>query len=46
MSVTSWLLSSLPFEEWHFAIWSGSCLDLKGEDYEHGTLTLLDGVYV
>jgi hypothetical protein len=26
------------FKELHIAIWSGSCPDPKGEDYDHGIL--------
>jgi hypothetical protein len=35
-------------EDWHIAIWSGSCPDVKGEDYDHGILSaiVLDRVYV
>ncbi len=25
-------------KEWHIAFWSGSCPDLKAEDYDHGIL--------
>jgi hypothetical protein len=25
---------SLVAEDWHFVIWSGSCPDLKGDDYD------------
>jgi hypothetical protein len=31
-------------EEWHIAIWPGSCPDLKGEDYDHGILCAMDSV--
>jgi hypothetical protein len=45
MSRTSWLLSRLSFEELLIAIWSGSCLDLKGEDYEQGILCAIGIMY-
>jgi hypothetical protein len=32
-------------EEWHIAIWSGLCPDLKGEDYDHGILCTVESVY-
>jgi hypothetical protein len=35
----------LSSEEWQNAIWSGSCPDLKGEDYEHGVLYVI-GLHV
>jgi hypothetical protein len=28
----------LSLEEWYNAIWSGSCPNLKGEDYDHPIL--------
>ncbi len=32
-------------EEWHIAIWFGSCTDLKGEYYKHNILCTMDSVY-
>jgi hypothetical protein len=33
------------FEEWYIAIRSGSCPELKGEDYDHRILYAMDSLY-
>ncbi len=33
-------------EEWHTAIQSGSCPDLKDEDYDHGTFCAIGYLFI
>jgi hypothetical protein len=42
LDVRDMLVAEQPFsEELYIAIQSGSCPDLKGEDYEHGILSAI-----